>query len=130
MDDTIKRAKKINYSIAVILLLIFTIIAVLFITWKLNRTFTFSKWMSKPDDRYVIVSDMLSKNYIIGMVEGEIISLLGNETENAPETFKHPDGEYIDEQHLTYYLGGYMDTEWLIITIENGVAVEYVLGIT
>lgn len=129
MNKEIKRAKVLIYTIAMIILLIFIIVATLLGTWKRNRTFTVSKWMANPDDRYVIVSDMLSKNNIIGMVEGEIISLLGNETANAPETFKHPDGIFADEKHLTYSLGGFMDTEYLIIEIGNGVAIDYTMGI-
>lgn len=129
MDKEIKRAKIFNYTIAIILLVIIIIVATLFGTWKWNRTFTFDKWMSNPDDRYVIVSDMLSKNNIIGMVEGEIISLLGNETTNAPETFKHPNGIFANEKHLTYSLGGFMDTEYLIIEMKNDIAVGYTIGI-
>lgn len=129
MQKDIKRAKVFNYTIAVIFLVIFIFTVILFGIWEWNRTFTFDKWMSNLNDRYVIVSDMLSKNNIVGMVEGEIISLLGNETDNAPETFKHPDGIFSDEKHLTYSLGGFMDTEYLIIEIENGVAINYTMGI-
>lgn len=129
MDKEIKRAKIFNYTVAVIILMIFIIIGILFGTWKLGRTFTVSKWMDNPDDRYVIVSDMLSRNDIVGMSESEIIDLLGNEMNNAPETFKHPDGVYADEDHLTYSLGGFMDTEYLIIEMKNDIAVRYTMGI-
>lgn len=129
MDKEIKRAKIFNYTVAVIFLLIFISIAIFLGVWKWSRTFTVSKWMDNPNDRYKIVSNMLSKNEIIGMAENEIIDLLGKETVPAPESFKYPDGEFPNESNLTYGLGVfYMDYEWLVITMENGVAVDYVIG--
>lgn len=131
MDKEIKRAKIFNYTVAIIFLVILVSVIALLDAWKWSRTFTVSKWMDNPDDRHKIVSNMLSKNEIVGMTENEIIELLGTETENAPESFKLPRGEFPDESNLTYELGvDYMDDEWLIITIENGVAVRYEIGCT
>ena len=129
MDKEIRRAKIFNYTVAIIFLLIFISIFTLLCTWKWNRTFTVSKWMDNPNDRYKIVSNMLSKNEIVGMTEKEIIDLLGNETESAPERFKYPRGDFPNENNLTYGLGvDYMDYEWLVITMENGIADDYVIG--
>jgi len=129
MDKEIRRVKIFNYTVATIFLLIFINIFALLCTWKWNRTFTVSKWTANPNGRYKIVSDMLSKNEIVGMTENEIIDLLGNETDSAPERFKHPRGEFPNETNLTYGLGvDYMDYEWLVITMENGIAVDYVIG--
>jgi len=131
MDKEIKRAKIFTYTVAVIFLLIFTTIIVFLGMWKWSRTFTVSKWMNNPEDRYKIVSNMLSKHEIVGMTEQEIMKLLGEEYENAPESFKYPRGEYPDENTLTYYLGvDFMDNNWLIIPIENGIAVESRIGVT
>lgn len=129
MDREIRRAKIFNYTVAIIFLLIFISIFALLGAWKWNRTFTVSRWMDNPNERYKIVSDMLSENEIIGMTENEIIDLLGNETESAPEKFKHPRGMFPNENNLTYGLGvDYMDYEWLVITMEKGIAVDYVIG--
>lgn len=130
MDKEIKRAKIFNYTVAAIFLLIFICIIAFLGMWKWSRTFTVSKWMNNPEDRYKIVSNMLSKHEIVGMTESEIIDLLGNEKESAPERFKYPRGEFPNENNLTYELGvDYMDSEWLVITMENGIAVDYVIGI-
>lgn len=129
MDKEIKRAKIFNYTVAIIFLVIFISVFALLGTWKWNRTFTVSKWMNNPSDRHKIVSNMLSKNEIVGMTENEIIDLLGNETQPAPERFKYPPGEFPNENNLTYSLGVfYMDYEWLVITMKNGIAVDYVIG--
>lgn len=129
MDKEIKRAKIFNYTVAIIFLVIFISIVALLGAWKWSRTFTISKWMDNPNDRYKIVSDMLTKNEIVGMTENEIVNLLGNETEPAPESFKNHRGEFPNESNLTYGLGvDFMDYEWLVITMENGVAVDYIIG--
>ncbi len=126
-----KRAKIFNYTVAIIFLLIIISVLAVLGMWKRSRTFTVRKWMDNPGARYKIVSNMLSKHEIVGMSENEIILLLGKETENAPERFKFPKGEFCDESTLTYYLGvDFMDDNWLIITIENGVAIDYKIGIT
>ena len=131
MDKEIKRAKIFNYTVAVIFLLIFITIIVFLGMWKWSRTFTVSKWMNNPEDRYKIVSNMLSKHKIIGMTEYEIIELLGEEHEKAPESFEYPREQYPDENTLTYYLGvDFMDNNWLIILLENGIAVESRIGVT
>ena len=131
MDKEIKRAKIFNYTVAMIFLLIFITVIVFLGMWKWSRTFTVSKWMNNPEDRYKIVSNMLSKHKIVGMTEYEIIELLGEEHEKAPESFKYPHGEYLDENTLTYYLGvDFMDNNWLIIPLENGIAVEHRIGVT
>lgn len=131
MDKEIKRAKIFNYTVAIIFLVIFISIIALLGTWKWSRTFTVGKWMNNPEDRYKIVSNMLSKHEILGMTEKEIIELLGEEYDDAPENFKYPRGEFPDESTRTYYLGvDFMDNNWLIITIENGIAISYEIGLT
>ena len=131
MNKEIKRAKMFNYTVAVIFLLIFITVIAFLCMWKWSRKFTVSKWMNNPEDRYKIVSNMLSKHKIIGMTEYEIIELLGEEHEKAPESFKYPRGEYPDENTLTYYLDvDFMDNNWLIIPLENGIAVEHRIGVT
>ena len=127
----IPKEKIINYTVlAIILLVVIAIISVLGV-WKYNRTFTVHRWMENEESRHLIVNNMLSKYDIVGMTEKEIIELLGEEYEDAPESFKYPRGEFPDESTLTYYLGvDFMDNNWLIITIEDGKATSYEIGAT
>ncbi|MBE7027623.1 MAG: hypothetical protein E7407_01140 [Ruminococcaceae bacterium] len=130
MDKGIKRAKIFNYTVSLTFLLIIISVFVLICTWKWRHTFTVSKWIDNPNDRHKIVSSMLSKNKIVGLTENEIINLLGAETEPAPESFKNHRGEFLNESNLIYGLGvDFMSYKWLVITIENGVAVNYIIGI-
>lgn len=131
MEKEIKRAKIFICTFFVLFLMLFISVAVLVGIFKYSRTFTVGKWIDNPDERYKIVSNMLSEYDIIGMTESEIVSLLGKETENAPERFKILKGNFPDENNLTYALGVvYMDNEWLVITMEEGIAVSYEIGAT
>ena len=124
-------SKTIVYSVTAILLILFLTVAALLMVWKYNNTFTVDKWNNEPSERYKIVSDMLSKNKIIGMTENEIINLLGEETEIHPQSFKSPILVYSDENTLIYELGAkYIDYEWLIIKLNNGIVIDYDFGLT
>jgi len=127
----ISKEKITNYVIlSIVLIVIIAIIATLGV-WKHNRIFTVHRWMENEESRHLIVNNMLSKYDIVGMTEKEIIELLGEEYEDAPESFKYPRGEFPDESTLTYYLGvDFMDNNWLIITIEDGKATSYEIGAT
>ncbi len=130
-SDEIKKAKLFNYIVFALVIIILIILVSCFCVYKYNRTFTSEKWLKNEWERHKIVNDMLNKNEIVGMSEREIIRLLGKETENAPTTFKNYRGHYPDENHLTYLLGAsYVDGEWLTITIENGIATKYIIGVT
>ncbi len=131
MKKAISKEKIFNYTIFFIFLFLFIFFAAVLGTWKFSRTFTADKWLGDINNRYRIVGNMLSKYEIVGMSEKEITDLLGAETENAPERFKYPRGEFINENTLTYYLGvDFMDDNWLIITIKDGKAQSYAIGVT
>ena len=124
-------SKAIVYFVTVILLVMFLTVAVLIMIWKYSHTFTVDKWNNEPSERYKIVSDMLSKNEIIGMTENEIISLLGEETETHPQSFKSSMSVDSDENTLIYELGAkYIDYEWLIIKLDNRIVIDYDFGLT
>lgn len=126
-----KSSKALVYSVTAILLILFLGVAALLMVWKYNHTFTVDKWNDEPSERYKIVSDMLSKNEIIGMTENEIISLLGEETETHPQSFKSSMSVDSDENTLIYELGAkYIDYEWLIIKLDNGIVIDYDFGLT
>ena len=131
MEKQMKRAKIFNYTIATIFFLGFVGIIIFLGAFKWSRTFTVSKWMENPEKRYKIVADMLSTYEFEGMTEQEIIKLLGEETKKAPEEFKYPRGSFPDDSTLAYYLGvDFMDNSWLIIRLQNGVAVGHDIGLT
>lgn len=124
-------SKIIVYSVTAILLILFFTVALLLMIWKYNHTFTVDKWNSKPSERYKIVSDMLSKNKVVGMTENEVINLLGEETEIHPQSFKSSMPVDSDEDTLIYELGAkYIDYEWLIIKLDNGIVIDYDFGLT
>ena len=81
-----------------------------------KHTFSKEKWL-ESDERVYMVDDMMRKHELLGMTKGEVISLLGSETEGA--YFKESD-------NFVYWLGMErglisIDSEWLVIVFENGV---------
>ncbi len=131
VPDKIKKMKLLNYIVLAVIITVGITLVSCFGVYRYNRNFTQKKWLTNEEECYKIVDDMLTENEIIGMRESEIVKLLGAETEHAPTTFKNHKGQYPDEHHLTYFLGvDYMDDEWLVITIENGIATGYFIGLT
>lgn len=67
-----------------------------------------------------MVDDMLGKYKLVGQTKEEVVELLGNETNT----------EYFKEvSNFVYYLGDErglisIDSEWLVITFDNDIAVE------
>lgn len=123
----LKAWKVVIFSIIIIL----TIAIIAGITiYKYEHTFTISKWNENIKDRYKIVSNMLEKHDIIGMSELDIIELLGEE-DSKQSSFKISREVFSPEETLVYYLGvDLIDDNWLIISIENGVAVSYCIDVT
>ena len=131
VPDEIKKAKLVNsIALAIVIIIGITLVS-RFSIYQYNRNFTQKKWLTYKEERYKIVDDMLTENEIVGMRESEIVKLLGAEAKHAPTSFKNYKGLYPDENHLTYFLGvDYMDGEWLVITIEHGIATGYFIGLT
>ena len=56
---------------------------------------------------------------------------MGEETEVLPQSFKTSISMDSDENTLIYELGAaYIDYEWLIIKLDNGIAIDYDFGLT
>ncbi len=131
VPEKIKKLKLANYIALIVIIITAITLISLFGIYQYNRNFTQQKWLTNEEDRYKIVDDMLTENEIVGMHDSEIVKLLGAETQHAPTIFKNHKGQYPDENHLTYFLGvDYMDGEWLVITIEQGIATGYFIGLT
>ena len=96
-----------------------------------KHSFTQKKWHDDKESRIDIVDSLVAKTGIIGMKEEEIIALLGNEDLTHKTSFKMSRKEFLPETTLIYYLGvEYMDSEWLIISLENGVAAYYCMDVS
>ncbi len=125
------QAKKQNIVIISIfgILLIFALAA--FGTWKYQHTYSAAKWNGDHENRYKIVNDMLEKNELIGMEEHQVIELLGNEDNNEQTSFKISKKNFPPETTLIYYLGvDFMDSSWLILSMEEGIVTEIFIDLT
>ena len=130
IDKQIKSLKLRNTVIlSIMIALVIAIISVTML-YKYKHTFTINKWNENIEDRHKIVSNITKKYDIIGMNEQDIIKLLGKE-DSEKSSFKMSTEIFPPDTTLVYYLGvDYMDDEWLIISIQNGVAVSYCIDIT
>ena len=128
IDKQIK-SLKLYVILSIMIALVLAIISVTML-YKYKHTFTINKWSANIEDRHKIVSNMTKKYDIIGMREQDIIKLLGKE-DSEKSSFKISTEIFPPDTTLVYYLGvDYMDDEWLIISIQNGVAVSYCIDIT
>ena len=122
-----KRCNKIIFAVFICLLLI-SVFA--FCTFKSQHTFSKSKWDTNKENRYKIVNDMLGKYQLIGMSESDVIQLLGEE-DSDQTSFKISRKYFPPDSTLVYYLGvDFMDNNWLILSINDGIVTEYCLDVT
>ena len=128
--DYNKSRKRITISF-VVLLVFLAVIVVGILALSEKHSFTQEKWHNDRENRINIVDSLVAKTGIIGMKEEEIIALLGNEDLTHKTSFKMSRKEFPPATTLIYYLGvEYMDSEWLIISLENGVATEYCIDVS
>ena len=130
-QKTILRAKRGIIITFLVFVCILLTIAVSCCVLKYQHTFSERKWNESREDRYKIVDDMLDKYQIMGMSESDVIQLLGEEDSNDKTSFKISRKYFPAESTLVYWLGTeYMDDEWLIITISDGIVTEYCIDVT
>ena len=97
---------------------------------KYQHTFSENKWASNPEDRYKLVENLLEKHNLIGMHEVDVIALLGEE-DSDKSSFKISRKEFPPDTTLVYYLGvDFMDNQWLIISLADGIVYEYCIDVT
>lgn len=97
-----------------------TIVLVLLLVSCWNHTFTVQKWRDRPDARRNIVDNMLSRYDLIGMTEGELFKLLGEE-------------EPLTEDGYALYVYGIgmergwisVDNEFLFVRVEDGMVTDH-----
>ena len=90
------------------------------IKYKIEHTFSTTRWIEFPRERVNMVDDMLEKHNLVGQSNEQVIELLGNGTENP--YFKEVD-------NYVYYMGDErglisIDSEWLVITFDNNVVID------
>lgn len=125
------QAKRQNIVILSIFVALLVAALAAFGTWKYQHTYTAAKWNKDHENRYKIVNDMLKKNELIGMEEQQVIRLLGNEDNSEQTTFKMSQKNFPPETTLVYYLGvDFMDDNWLILSMEEGVVTEIFIDLT
>ena len=130
-QKTILRAKRGIIITFLVFACILLMIAVSFCVLKYQHTFSERKWNENSENRYKIVDDMLDKYQLMGMSESDVIQLLGEEDSNDKTSFKISREYFPVESTLVYWLGTeYMDDEWLIITISDGIVTEYCIDVT
>ena len=130
-QKTILRTKRGIIITFLLFACILLTIAVSFCVLKYQHTFSERKWNESRENRYKFVDDMLDKYQLMGMSESDIIQLLGEEDSNDKTSFKISQKYFPAESTLVYWLGTeYMDDEWLIITISDGIVTEYCIDVT
>lgn len=98
-----------------------------------QNIFTTGKWIESPSNRNKIVFDLFKKYDLIGMKEKDIINLLGEEQgyEKEKTSFKINRSYFPPEDTIVYYLGvDYMDDMWLVISLDNGVVIDYLIDLS
>lgn len=133
LQKQVRQAKMWNTIVFCLLAVIVIAALVGFGVYRFQHTYTVDKWLEEPNYRTNIVADLLEKHILIGMTEEEIISLLGEEDNNASAktSFKISNTYFEPENTIVYYLGvDYIDDSWLIISLENDVVISYCIDIT
>ncbi len=98
---------------------------------RYQHTFSPQKWSTAPDSRCKIVDDLLEQYTLVGMTEAEVTQLLGPEDGPAQTSFKLSRSEFPPDSTLVYYLGvEFMDTNWLILSLRDGVVSECYLDVS
>lgn len=98
--------------------------------YKYQHAFSIEKWNTAKYNRTKIVGDLLEDYNLIGMRESDIIELLGEE-DSEQTSFKISRKEYPSDTTLVYFLGiDYMDNEWLILSLDDGIVYEYRIDVS
>ena len=89
---------------------------------------TFSE--NKSRSFFKLLKNSFEKHNLIGMHEADVIALLGEE-DSDKSSFKISRKEFPPDTTLVYYLGvDFMDNQWLIISLADGIVYEYCIDVT
>ena len=133
MQKQVQQAMLWNTIVFCLLSMVVIAALVGFVVYRYQHTFTEEKWLDSPNERTKIVADLLEKHSLVGMTKNELVSLLGNEENNANAhtSFKISTIYFEPENTIAYYLGvDFMDDSWLIVSLENDIVIGYCIDVT
>lgn len=127
----VKNAKRWNLFVFGLFGAMAVLAAAALCMYRFQHTYSPEKWHSGRENRYQFVDDMLEKTQLMGKSESEVLELLGAEDLEGDASFKRSKQPFPGETTLIYYLGvDFMDAAWLIISLENGVVVDYCMDVS
>ncbi len=114
-----------------VILFVLCLIILLSVLWFVQKhTFSSAKWKNSPETRKHIVADLMDNYDLHGMSEADVIQLLGEE-DRQQTSFKGDRTYYPPDSTLVYYLGeDYMDSRWMMVSLDEGVVVKVSFGVT
>ena len=120
-EKEIRKVKRINYIAFGILVVVALAIIIASVVYHQNHTFSTPKWLNNPEKRTAIVDNLLEQHKLVGMVEADVIALLGEP--NNDYGYFNADNRYV------YYMGAErglisIDSEWLILDFKDGIVSE------
>lgn len=88
-----------------------------------SKPFSEEQWRNQPETRVEMIDDVIRKRLLIGKTRQQVISLLGEPIDLGNGHFSS------DKEDMIYYLGPErgligIDSEWLLIWLENDVVVK------
>lgn len=130
MEKQIRRIKLQNTIILSVLMVIIAAAFICFGVYRYQHVFTVEKWNKDVENRTKIVGDLLEKHQLIGMNESDVTDLLGEEN-SEQSSFKISRETFPPDTTLVYYLGvDYVDSEWLILSLEDGIVCDYCFDVS
>lgn len=108
-------------------------VALLVFVHQYRRDFTPAKWAEDPDERRLMVDDLMQSYDLIGMSESEVTEILGAESPQGVNqtSFKGDYNFYSPEDSLVYYIGrDGLEGLWLILCLDNGRVSGITYGVT
>ena len=127
----VKNAKRWNLIVFGLFGAMAVLAAAALCMYRFQHTYSPEKWHSDRENRYQFVDDMLEKTQLMGKSESEVLELLGAEDLEGDASFKRSKQPFSAETTLIYYLGvDFIDANWLIISLENGVVVDYCMDVS
>lgn len=131
MRREVEKAKRWNTVIFAIFAAVFAVLLAALCVFRYQHTYSPVKWANDRESRYKIVGNMLERNQLIGMTEADVIRLLGDEDAGDRTSFKISRKYFPPESTLVYYLGvDYVDSCWLVISLDGGAVTEYCIDVT
>ena len=125
IQQELRKAKSVNYTIFLILsapLLILSVLLLLALfRWDAGQ-FTQERWEEAPEQRIQIVGSLFAKYELQGQSQGDILSLLGEDDSDR--------GYFTAPDRMVYYLGDEpgllgIDSAWLILSLEKNIVTMY-----